>query len=87
MTNDIELKIKKLQWQCRRGMLEVDLYLMTFLEKGCALLSESDHHLFEDLLKEPDPVLLSWLTGQARPEQEDMANLVQTIIKTRRAHS
>lgn len=87
MTNDTQLKIKKLQWQCRRGMLEVDLYLMNFLEKAYADLTETDQRLFEDLLKEPDPVLLGWLTGQVTPVQEDMANLVQTIIKTRRAHS
>jgi len=31
--SDLELDETRLRWQCRRGMLELDLMLETFVEK------------------------------------------------------
>jgi antitoxin CptB len=87
MTNENSLKIKKLQWQCRRGMLEVDLYLMHFLKHNFVDLSVAEQALFEVLLKESDPVLLSWLTGQEVPEKNEMIEMVQKVINARRDQS
>ena len=71
--------MSRLQWQCRRGMLELDLYLTKFLEKKYQYLSDEQKMLFESLLSEPDPVLLAWFTGQLTPKDAGMMALVAEI--------
>ena len=42
-----ESKLKRLLWHSRRGMLELDLVLMPFLENYYATVSEEDQELYE----------------------------------------
>ena len=72
-------KIKRLRWQCRRGMLEVDLCLMRYLEREYINATPETQALFEVLLAEPDPVLLAWFTGQTVPKEPAIAQLVLRI--------
>lgn len=58
------LKIKQLQWQCRRGMLEIDLFLKRYLSTSYAQSTPQDQALFEVFLQESDQQLFFWLTGQ-----------------------
>ncbi len=73
------LKIKKLQWQCRRGMLEVDIHLMRYLAHQYPTKPAAEQAHFERLLQESDPVLLAWFTGKSLPDDPDMAALVKNI--------
>jgi antitoxin CptB len=58
----IELAAKeKIRWQCRRGMLELDLLLGHFFEKQFENLSEAHQLLFVELLQEADQTLYRWL--------------------------
>jgi antitoxin CptB len=71
---------KQLAWQCRRGMLELDVVLIPFLEKYFIDLNESQRELFKTFLGESDPDLYSWLMGFAVPQSADyraMVNLIQ----------
>lgn len=52
---------EKIRWQCRRGMLELDLILGRFFEKQFDNQSESNRTLFVELLKEADQTLYRWL--------------------------
>lgn len=70
---------KKLQWACRRGMLELDVLLGNFLEEVYPTLSEPDQKLFVELLKEPDPLLLAWLMERDVPDDERIARIIQMI--------
>ena len=58
-----------LRWQCRRGMLELDVILNRFLDLHYQDLSEPSKAEFIALLEEPDPDLFAWLMGydQAKP--------------------
>lgn len=58
---------RRLRWQCRRGLLELDLLLTRFLDERYAALDPVDQVMFHDLLKQPDPVLLRWFQGQEVP--------------------
>ena len=60
-------KIKQLQWQCRRGMLEVDILLKRYLNEFYEQASAEEQACFEALLKENDQCLFEWLTGKTLP--------------------
>lgn len=68
----------KLTWQCRRGMLELDLLLNQFLNRQLDELSEEQISQFEVLLQQPDPVLYSWLMG-SEPVNRDVEEIVKRI--------
>ena len=75
-------QLERLRWQCRRGMLEVDLLLNRFLQTGYAELTDEDKRRFVSLLEYPDQVLLAWLMGRERPVDGGVADVVDRIRNT-----
>ncbi len=75
-------QLERLRWQCRRGMLEVDLLLNRFLQTGYAQLTDEDKRRFVSLLEYPDQVLLAWLMGRERPVDGGVAHVVDRIRNT-----
>ncbi len=73
------LRKAKLLWQCRRGMLELDLILGRFAEKQLDLMTETQIDAFEELLTCIDPELYSWLMGQSTPTNRELAEIVEFI--------
>jgi len=71
----------RLRWACRRGMLELDVLFMPFVEEAYDLLSEKDKQIFERLLKEQDPELFAWFMGHEICEDEELNAMVQFILK------
>jgi antitoxin CptB len=69
----------RVRWQCRRGMLEVDLLLNRFLDRGYGQLSDEDRRRFAALLEYPDPILLEWLMGRERPVDPQLAHVVDRV--------
>ncbi len=69
----------RLQWQCRRGMLELDLFLQGFLEKGYAKLSTDEQQTFERMLETADQQLLEYLMGREQPEDKDIADVINKV--------
>lgn len=76
--NEPSLKAK-LAWQCRRGMLELDVILIPFLENHFDLLELSQQKVFVELLKEADPDLYTWLMGYGHSDNEAFNSLIQVI--------
>ncbi len=85
--NDLdEREIQRLRWQCRRGMLELDLLLNHFLDHGYTELDREGRQAFERLLGVQDQILQDWLVGQAVPADAEIAALIgriQTAIQSR----
>jgi antitoxin CptB len=80
MNSKVQLQSKKrLSWQCRRGMLELELFLKDFLEYDYDQLTDDKKSRFEDLLTVIDPVLFDYLMGTAEPDDEGLKNIVHTI--------
>lgn len=75
---------KRLQWQCRRGMLELELFLTDFLEYDYENLSREKKLLFEDLLTVIDPVLFDYLMGTQEPDDYGLRDIVHTIREATR---
>jgi len=71
--------IKKLQWQCRRGMLELDVILIPFLNEHFEDLNDSLKDVFTALLNESDPDLYTWIMGFGHCENEAFKDIIQII--------
>ncbi len=67
----------RLEWACRRGMLELDLILKDFLENG---LNKDNQQKFEQLLNCTDAELADWLLTGKTPE-EDFQEIVVLMRK------
>ena len=70
----------RLSWHCRRGMLELDLILQRFLERGLDKLTSEEVQLFDLLLENTDPELFAWLMGHEEPVDEEL-NKIVTLIR------
>jgi antitoxin CptB len=73
---------RRLAWQCRRGMRELDELLMGFLTQGYAGLDADGRAAFDTLLAYPDAVLLELLMGRMAPADKDTAGIVRAIRDT-----
>ncbi|MFT6208246.1 MAG: antitoxin CptB [Colwellia sp.] len=71
----------RLRWACRRGMLELDILFMPFVDEAYDLLSEKDKQTFERLLEEQDPELFAWFMGHKVCEDKELNAMVQKILK------
>lgn len=69
----------RVRWQCRRGMRELDLLLLDFLDRGYAGLDAAQRADFEALLEHSDQVLFEWLLGHSVPSDPDVLELVERI--------
>ncbi|MBI5463076.1 MAG: succinate dehydrogenase assembly factor 2 [Gammaproteobacteria bacterium] len=81
-TQTAATELNRLRWQCRRGMRELDLLLLQFLDSGYADLDANATHAFTRLLDCPDALLLEWLLGRQRPSDKDVADVVQRIRRS-----
>ena len=69
----------KIKWQCRRGMLELDLLLNGFIDKHLDKLTEAQVATFEQLLSANDVDLYTWLMGSGSPNDKELASFVKYI--------
>ena len=75
---------KRLLWASRRGMLELDLILIPFVEQAYPQLSPEDQRLYQDLLACEDQDIFTWLLRSVLPEEEDMRRIVDIILASRK---
>jgi len=77
-----ETDIKRLGWQCRRGMLELDVVLIPFLQQRFRELELPDQQLFEKLLECEDQDIFSWIMRNAVPDDKELCRIVDIILET-----
>jgi len=75
-----EEKIKRLFWHSRRGMLELDLILLPFLEKHFRQLGDEDQKLYEQLLTSEDQDMFRWFLRNETPGDPQIAHIVDIIL-------
>lgn len=79
---DIDLAqrdVERLRWRCRRGMLEIDLFLVPFFENCYLDLTPDEKHAFTMLLTEQDPELHAYLMAKQVPQNDTLQKLVDKI--------
>ena len=54
---------RRARMRSRRGLLELDLFLVPFVEAMYAELSEAEQRTYDQLLMEEDTDLIDWLKG------------------------
>lgn len=74
------MEMNRLRWASRRGMLELDLVLLPFVENIYLTLAEDDQQRFVDLLEAEDTELFNWFLGKGIPDDPDNARIVQIIL-------
>ncbi|ARN75347.1 succinate dehydrogenase assembly factor 2 [Oceanicoccus sagamiensis] len=70
----------RLLWASRRGMLELDLIMVPFVENCFKSLDELNQQRFINLLESEDNDLFAWFLGRGLPEDPELAAIVQQII-------
>lgn len=75
----------RLQWSCRRGMLELDVLLGNFLNEAYRTLPLEDKQLFVQLLSYTDPELFAWLMGKEVPQDPELAHITDAIRRHARS--
>ncbi|MEH6528695.1 MAG: succinate dehydrogenase assembly factor 2 [Porticoccus sp.] len=73
----------RLFWASRRGMLELDLVLLPFLEKIYPTLEREDKERYWRLLDSEDQDMFGWFLRREDPEDSDLQRIVQIIRDTR----
>ena len=70
----------RLRWACRRGMLELDVLLLPFINEAYDHLSAEDKLVVERLLLCDDPDLFAWFMGHEECKDAELNRLVRLII-------
>lgn len=81
------IKREKLRWACRRGMLELDLFLVPFFENAYEILTPDEQEHFSEMLCHTDPELLSWFMGHEVPANPDLRSITAKIREFRRQYN
>ena len=72
-------ELSRLRWRCRRGMLELDILLGTFLDNGYLEVSQEVQTAFEKLLTYQDQRLQDLLFGDEQEDEARIADVIQRI--------
>ena len=69
----------ELKWRCRRGMLELDILLNSYLDKNYNTMSQQQGDIFSEVLDYPDQVLFDLLLGNMQSSDARVSRLVSEI--------
>jgi antitoxin CptB len=74
-----EEELRRLRWQCRRGMLELDHLLARFLDLGYPDLDPNGRRAFVALLGHQDQDLSDWFMGRRIPDDPETAATIAMV--------
>lgn len=69
----------RLRWRCRRGMLELDLILLRFLDDAYPKLTPMEQQSFEALLECQDDMLMSLIEGKEEAADARFLPLIERL--------
>ncbi len=70
----------RIRWACRRGMLELDVLFMPFVDEAFDSLSVQQQAVLQSLLEADDPDLFAWFMGHQECKDEQLNSMVQLIL-------
>lgn len=73
-------RLARLRWACRRGMLELDVLLLPFVDQAFDTLTFQQKETFERLLTCDDPDLFAWFMGHQNCADPDLAEMVSILL-------
>lgn len=72
--------MSQLRWRCRRGMKELDLLLLEFVDNEYSAAGADIQRAFKQLLSMPDPEILALLTGRSSTDDEHLAHVLERLL-------
>jgi antitoxin CptB len=75
-TRIVDEQIGKLRWRCRRGMKELDLLTLAYLDRHYPTAPAEEQQAFAELLELQDPLLMSYMVGRETPADATTAKVV-----------
>lgn len=79
MTENAEFN--RLYWHSRRGMLELDVLLIPFLEQAYRDLPRDDQIRYQNLLNCEDAEMFEWFMQRSRPQDPELQRIVDMILE------
>ena len=70
-------EIDRVRWDCRRGLLELDIVLSRFLDRHFETLSPQKRASLSRLLDYPDNDLWDFVSGKQPPPDADLAYIIR----------
>ena len=70
----------RLWWHSRRGMLELDVLLLPFLEEAYRDLDPEDQERYRKLLSCEDTDMFEWFMQRSKPQDPDLQRIVEIIL-------
>jgi antitoxin CptB len=71
--------LRRVRWRCRRGLLELDLILLRFVDEYYPALLEAEKSGFQELLSLPDATLIDYIAGRDKPADKVLREIVRKI--------
>lgn len=72
-------ELERAQWRCRRGLLELDIILLRFMDKYYAQLSDTELQQFEELLSLPDNELWDLIGKKKKIKEDEVQHVLQLL--------
>ena len=76
-----QARLNRIQWRCRRGMLENDIVLSRYLASRGAAMTEDEVAMLDRLLDLPDNELWDIIAGRQQPADASVVPLVDELRK------
>lgn len=73
-------EFNRLRWHSRRGMLELDVLLIPFLEQAYRDLPAEDQARYHKLITCEDADMFEWFMQRSSPEDPDLQRIVAIIL-------
>ena len=80
MNDDADaIELKRLRWQCRRGMREMDMLLERWLDRYFLAANSEHRHQFTQLLLTEDDLLWDWIMEKNLPDDPALLELLHQV--------
>ena len=74
------VKRARLGWHCRRGIRELDVLLMRYMDRDFDRVDAAEQAAFETLLTFQDPEILDLLTGRLTVQDARLQDVVERLL-------
>lgn len=74
------VELNRLFWHSRRGMLELDVLLVPFVQEVYATLNDVDRALYVRLLECEDQDMFVWFMERGESEDPELQRMVRMIL-------
>jgi antitoxin CptB len=82
-TTEPTIEQRRLAWRCRRGMLELDIVLQTFIDEHFQALTGEELTVFDEMLDLPDNVFWGLVADPSKIHEHATVESVLTKIRAK----